>query len=291
MERYSDIVPEFEEFREIADEPQPFDARVNTLKASVDEVRDLLSEAGVEFEQRDWNEDFLKLDSRPGKTLAHWLGKIYVQESVSGIPPLALDPEPGDSVLDMCAAPGSKTTQMSAMMDNRGSVVANDVSQGRIKALLSNVYRTGCMNVKIVKNDGRHLKEDKEFDKILVDAPCSAEGNMRESPEVREGADAEKIEGLKKLQKQLLEKAFNLCKPGGTVVYSTCTFAPEENEEVVSNFLDRGKLEEPEFDFPHSNGITAWKGEIGERLERCVRVYPHQLDSGGVFVAKFRKEA
>ncbi len=291
MEQYAGIIPDFQEFKKVVDEPQPFDARVNTLKSSVEEVKELLRREEVGFEQRDWNENFLKLDSRPGKTFPHWLGKIYSQESVSGIPPLALEPEPGDSVLDMCAAPGSKTTQMAAMMDNRGEIIANDVREGRIRALLSNVYRTGCMNVEVVKSDGRQIKEDRKFDRVLVDAPCSAEGNLRESPELRDGADQGKIESVSDLQEQLLAKALSLCREGGTVVYSTCTFAPEENEAVVSKFLDRAELLDPGFDFPHSPGITSWKGEdFDDKLENCVRVYPHQLDSGGVFVAKLQKK-
>ena len=290
MDRYRDIIPDFEEFKEISETHQPFDFRVNTNKTTVSEVKNILDEQDIGYEQRDWNEKFFKLDKRPGKTFIHWQGFIYSQESTSGVPPLAFDFERGDKVLDMCAAPGSKTTQISAIMDNRGDILANDKRPNRTKSLLSNIYRLGCMNIKVTERDARQIPEDNKFDRVLVDAPCSAEGNLREKQHLREGADLEDIRSVSNLQRQLLDKAFALCKKGGEIVYSTCTFAPEENELVVRKFLERGKLEDPDFDFEHSRGITEWKGEkLDKKLENCVRVYPHQLDSGGIFVAKFRK--
>ncbi|MFP4654571.1 MAG: SAM-dependent methyltransferase [Methanohalobium sp.] len=180
----------------------------------------------------------------------HWLGKYHVQEYVSGIPPLALNPEPGEKVVDMCAAPGSKTTQISTLMDNIGEILANDIQRNRIRSLLSNISRLGCVNVQVFERDGRNLPEEPKFDKVLVDAPCSAEGNARKNSDLINGADIDVITKLSKLQENLLEKAFRLWKNGGTIVYSTCTFAPEENEIVVSKFLDYGKLEKPVFIFP-----------------------------------------
>ena len=289
MERYRKIIPDFEEFKEVIETHQPYDCRVNTNKASFEEVRDELVEAGIGFEQRDWNENFLKLDRRPGKTFLHWLGKIYVQESTSAVPPLAFDLEEDNKVLDMCAAPGSKTTQISSMMNNRGDILANDVKANRTKSLLANVYRLGCVNIKVTERDARQIPEDRKFDRVLVDAPCSAEGNLREKEYLRTGAKMEDIKNVSALQEQLLDKAFRLCREGGEVVYSTCTFAPEENELNVQKFLDRGELVDPGFDFPHSKGVTEWNGEqLDNKLDRCVRVYPHQIDSGGIFVAKFR---
>lgn len=290
MERYRQVIPEFDRFAEVAETPMPNDVRLNTLKASRDELERLLAEDGVDFSRRDWNDGFYWIDTEPGKTFAHWLGAYYVQESTSGVPPLALDPQPGERVLDMCAAPGSKTTQMAAMMDNRGDILANDKSDGRMRALMANLYQTGCVNVRAVQNDGRQIPEDDKFDKVLVDAPCTGEGNLRSQDGMDQVSRQEERESLSELQEQLLEKAFRLCREGGTVVYSTCTFAPEENELVVRPFLDEHELTELSFDFPHSDGVTSWEGEeLDPRLVNCVRVYPHQIDSGGMFVARFTK--
>ncbi len=292
MERYRAIIPDYEAFLEAIERPQPRDIRVNTLKSSIREVTAALDEEGVPYERMGWNDRFLRMpyDVRPGKTFSHWLGRYYVQEAVSGVPPVALDPQPGEAVLDMCAAPGSKTTQMAALMDNQGEIYANDVRQNRMRALLANIYQQGVVNTQAVENDGRHLPEDRRFEKVLVDVPCSAEGNVRMEDGLKDGAPVDEIEGLVPLQTQLLEKAVRLCEPGGTIVYSTCTFAPEENEQVVSTALDRVEVEAFDLDAPHSPGVTSWRGEeLDETLNNCVRVYPHQLDSGGIFVAKLRK--
>ena len=290
MERYRDIIPEFDRFKNVIHTPQPYDIRVNTIKSSISEIKDILKQDEQVFEQSEWNDNFLKVNFEPGKNILHWLGKYHVQESVSGIPPFILNPEPGERVVDICAAPGSKTTQMSAFMGNTGEILANDIQRNRIRSLLSNISRLGCVNVQVFERDGRNLPEKSKFDKVLVDAPCSAEGNARKNSDLIYGADMDVITKLSKLQENLLEKAFRLCKNGGTIVYSTCTFAPEENEVVVSKFLDYGKLEKPDFNFPHSSGITEWNNmELENELEKCIRVYPHQLDSGGIFVAKFKK--
>jgi len=288
MDRYEDVIPNFDEFLDVLEQPQPNDVRVNTLKSSVEKVKQLLEEEGIDYARRDEHKQFFSLDSAPGKSYPHWRGDYYVQEFSSAIPPMVLDPQPGERVLDMCAAPGSKTTQMAAMMNNNGVIQANDVRMQRTRSLLANIYRTGAVNVEVTECDGRQLPEDETFDKVLVDVPCSGEGNAREKPELREGADPERINSLATLQKQLLEKAFRLCREGGTVVYSTCTFAPEENELVVREFLDEAELVKPELGVEHSRGVTRWKGEeLDDRLANCVRIYPHQLDSGGMFVATF----
>lgn len=292
MERYRGIIDDFEAFMDAAERPQPDDVRVNRHRTTPEELVEQLRADGIGVTRRDWCGDFLTLDTQPGKTFHHWLGRYYVQESASGVPPLALDPQHGESVLDLCAAPGSKTTQISAMMDNRGEVVANDISGNRIRGLLANIYQTGSVNVRVIQNDGRQVPEGQQFDRVLVDVPCSAEGNLREEPELREGASMDHIEELVPLQEALLEKAFRLCRPGGRVVYSTCTFAPEEDEAVVSGFADEHQLIDPDFDFPHADGVREWDGEqFHPDVTNCTRVYPHHIDSGGMFVAAFEKSA
>lgn len=290
MERYRHIIPQFDEFLDILKRPQPHDIRVNMLKSSVEDVKNMLDKENIGHTPRKHHPLFLTLDTAPGKSYPHWRGDYYVQELVSGIPPLALNPQPGETVLDMCAAPGSKTTQMSAMMDNHGTIHANDVRKRRSRSLMANIYRTGAINVKTTESDGRGLPENHTYDKILVDAPCTGEGNAREKTGLRAGADPDALSSLPDLQKQLLDKAFRLCRKGGTIVYSTCTFAPEENELIVQQFLEKGTLEPMGFDFQHSPGITKWQGDkLNKQLANCTRIYPHQLNSGGMFVAKFTK--
>ncbi len=290
MDRYSEIIPDYDVFMEVVETHQPFDIRVNTNKTSIKEIKKSFKEQGIGFQQRKWNEKFFKVDERPGKLFQHWMGMIYSQESTSGIPPTAFNLKSNDKIIDMCAAPGSKTTQISALMNNKGDILANDRYSNRIKSLLANIYRLGCLNVKVIERDAREITERKKFDKVLIDSPCSAEGNLREKEYLREGADPEDIRNISLLQEQLLDKAFRLCKKGGEIVYSTCTFAPEENELNVQKFLERGELVDPKFCFEHSKGLIEWNGQkLSEELKKCVRVYPHQLDSGGIFIAKFKK--
>lgn len=284
MERYRSIIPNFASFLDTFEQPQPQDIRINTILSSREEVLDTYSDV---LTPRDFDERFFIFDGEPGKTVAHWRGAYYVQEATSGLPPLVLEPEPGERVLDMCAAPGSKTSQMAAMMENTGELVANDVSGNRLRGLLSNTYRTGCVNTTVTERDGRTIPEDQQFDKVLVDAPCTGEGNARDQDELRDGVDPAKARDLAGLQRGLLKKALRLCKPDGEIVYSTCTFAPEENEMVVDAVLDEASLVPIDMPCDHTEGITAWQGtELASRLTRTKRVYPHQLDAGGIFIAR-----
>lgn len=284
MERYKDIIDEFDAFVEALEQPQPQDIRINTIQSSVQEVRDRYGDLLID---RDVDDRFFIFDGEPGKTVGHWRGAYYVQEATSGLPPLVLQPDNGERVLDMCAAPGSKTSQMAAMMNNTGEIVANDVSGKRTRGLLSNLYRTGCVNTTVTERDGRNIPEDTQFDKILVDAPCTGEGNAREQEQLRDGVDPADARDLAGLQADLLEKALRLCKPDGEIVYSTCTFAPEENEMVVDTVLEDASLLPIDMPCPASDGITAWQGtELSSSLQRTKRVYPHQLDAGGIFIAR-----
>ena len=153
------------------------------------------------------------------------------------IPVHALNTQPNEISLDLCSATGSKTTQIAAKMENTGVIIANDLKLGRIKILASNLERCGVMNTIITKSEGvklcKNLKENFQIDKILVDASCSGEGIIEKFKEINKMWNIKKILSLSKIQKNLLESAFELLKPQGILVYSTCTYAPEENEEVV----------------------------------------------------------
>ena len=292
MERYKSIIPDFEAFREECQKEAVQTVRRNPLKAS-DDFEEKLKNDFPEASQSDWNSDVFRLprDISPGKSMLHWRGEYYVQEESASLPVEVLNPKSGEKVLDMCAAPGGKTTQIAGEMDNEGVVISNDDSSKRLQSLHANVYRTGSAIVDVTNYDGRRIPEDTVFDRVLVDAPCSGEGNNARRS--FESSSEHEREHLSDLQFQLLEKASRLVKKGGTIVYSTCTFAPEENEAVISKALDELDLEieSIETEIKSEEGVTKFNDqEFSEEVTKSVRVYPHFVNSGGIYVAKLRKK-
>lgn len=290
MERYKPIIDDWEEFQKACQKPLVPTVRKNSIKAA-DNFEKRLRESFENVEQTSWNSNIYRLPNTetPGKSMLHWMGEYYVQEESATIPVTILEPEEGDKILDMAAAPGGKTTQIASEIENKGAVIANDESGHRMKSLHANVYRTGAACVAATNYDGRQIPEDEEYDKILVDAPCSGEADRARRGE---SANISEIKGLAQLQKQLAVKAASLLKEGGTMVYSTCTFAPEENEEVVKHVLEETDLElkRAETEAEHARGVTEFEEkEYGEEMEKTIRVYPHHLNSGGIYIAKFRK--
>ncbi|MDI6738720.1 MAG: NOL1/NOP2/sun family putative RNA methylase, partial [Nanoarchaeota archaeon] len=232
-----------------------------------------------------------------GKSIEHVLGYYYVQELSSMMPVIALQPKPNELILDLCAAPGSKTTQASALMQNTGTIIANDNKMDRIQILASNLERCGCMNVIVTRNDGVQLCErlarlNMKFDKILLDAPCSAEGNIRSNPKTLLMWNIKMVEKLGRMQKKLALSAFQLLKEGGEMVYSTCTHAPEENEAVI-DFLVKNfnaKVEKISLPLKCRQGITIWQnGKFDEQISSACRIYPQDNDTEGFFIAKIKK--
>lgn len=295
MERYRDIIPNFEAFLEALERPQPVTVRVNRLKATPDQVAEALRRRGFDVKPLGWNEWLLQVEGEGSvaKTVEHWLGWFYVQEASAATAVIALDPQPGERILDLCASPGGKTTQMAELMRNTGLIVANDIAPKRLRALLANLSRMGVVNTIVTQWDGRNYPDlGIAFDKALVDVPCSAEGRVRENPELQKGTDPNFVLSISGTQKGLLRRALELVRPGGIVVYATCTFAPEENEAVVAYALQRvpSELLPINLPIPHTPGLTEWQGrKFGEEMRKCVRIYPHHLDSGGMFLAKLRR--
>ncbi|MFH1585627.1 MAG: RsmB/NOP family class I SAM-dependent RNA methyltransferase [archaeon] len=251
-----------------------------------------------------------------GRSLEHLLGYYYIQELASMLPIIALNSKPGERILDLCSAPGSKTTQAAAEMENKGLIIANEVSLGRIKILASNLERCGVTNTIITRKEGAALckrlkKQGMQFDKILVDAPCSGEGTLRSSPKTYVMWNIKTIKNLPKIQKQLFASAIEILKPGGTLVYSTCTHAPEENEGVIDAILKefpKLKIKKIKLPIKTREGVTEWasdfarshqhRNERGRELDKtfsnevkkCARVYPQDNDTEGFFIAKFLKD-
>ncbi|MFC6862338.1 RsmB/NOP family class I SAM-dependent RNA methyltransferase [Halomicroarcula sp. GCM10025817] len=293
-DRYRPIVDDFEAFRAACERPLPSVVRVNTIKASVADVRAALDEADIAAEPVDWNERVLVLpDAPPGNNWPYFHGWIHGQEEVSAVPATVLDPQPGERVWDACAAPGSKTTQVAALMDDRGAVVATDNNLGRISALRSNSERLGATSVAVTHEDARNHSVKPfggaTYDRALVDVPCSCEGTIRKNPDAFDDWSLSHVEGVAGVQKGILARAVQATDPGGTVVYSTCTFAPEENEAVLDHVLAAEDCELVDYDLPltHRPGVTEWQGEeFDPSVRTAKRIYPHHNDTGGFFCAK-----
>jgi NOL1/NOP2/sun family putative RNA methylase len=306
LERMKLLIPDkqdFDAYMEILKKEPVRSFRCNTLKISVEELKKRLEDKGWKIKQpfNDFPEIMIVISSlQPGelgRALEHLLGYYYIQEIASMLPVLVLNPEPDEKILDLCASPGSKTTQIAARMNNKGLLIANEVKFGRIKILSANTERCGVMNMLITKRDGvalckRFKEEDFLFDKVLLDAPCSGEGTIRSVPRGLEMWNIKTIENLSKLQKSLIASAIEILKPGGEIVYSTCTHAPEENEGVIDFALKNFdvKMEKINLPIKARQGITSWKDEsYSPDVKLSCRIYPQDNDTEGFFIAKIKK--
>jgi len=293
-ERYRPIVDDFEAFRAACERPLPSAIRVNTIKTTVAEGRTALEDADIASEPVDWHDRLFVLpEASPGANWPYFHGWIHGQEEVSAVPATVLDPQPGERVWDACAAPGSKATQLSALMDDRGAVVATDNNLGRISALRTNTERLGATNIAVTHEDARNhsLKPfgGAEYDRALVDVPCSCEGTIRKNADAFDEWSMSHVRGISGVQRDILERAVQATEAGGTVVYSTCTFAPEENEAVLDHVLSAEDCELVDFDLPlaHREGVTEWQDdEYDPSVTLAKRIYPHFEDTGGFFCAK-----
>jgi NOL1/NOP2/sun family putative RNA methylase len=265
--------------------------RVNTLKADVEKIIKSLEERGYMFEKLkfcDFGFRVLNKDKIITKEVEHAVGYIFSQDASSMLVPLVLDLEEKDIVLDLCAAPGAKTTEIAQIMDNKGIILANDITFERIKALASNIQRMGVLNTIISIEDGRFLykKINETFDKVLVDAPCSATGTFK--PDALISLNEKMLKDLSNLQKSLLYSAYHLAKKDGIIVYSTCSLEIEENEEVVDWFLKKFNVEIEEI---RIKGIELIDGIVKNDIDKEVKKAKRVLIKGqeGFFIAKFRK--
>ena len=296
LERYEPLVDDPEAFRDACTRPLPSVVRVNTTVTTPDRVATAFDEEGVRYEPVDWHDGLFRLpDGHPGRNWPHFHGWTHGQEEVSALPGLALDPQPGEHVWDACAAPGSKTTQIAATMGDAGTVVANDNNLGRLSALRHNTERLGVTNAIVTNQDARNFSTKPlafdTFDRALVDAPCSCEGTCRKTPDALDEWTLDHVTAVAGIQKGILARAVQMARPGGVVVYSTCTFAPEENEAVLDHVLAEEDCELVSFELPvrTAPGVTDWDGETYDpSVRRAKRIYPHHNDTGGFFCAKLR---
>lgn len=296
MERYRELVDDWSAFIDSLQRPLPTCLWTNTLRCESAYLRKILENEHLEPEPLPWNPDAFRIQpcDRLGTRWWYMAGLCHSQEEVSLLPVELLDCRPGQRVLDLCAAPGGKTARIALALQNRGTIVANDPQPGRMNMLRSNLKRLGILNVTTVLRDaGSFPRRAGGFDRILVDAPCSCEGTFRKHPGTVTGEARRPV----RQQEAFLATAARLCRPGGRIVYSTCTFAPEENEAVVHAVLQRSegkdlRVVRPELpDFRFSAGVTGWEGvQFHPSLADTFRVWPHHNDSGGFFVAVLEKD-
>ncbi len=295
VERYSKLT-NWEEYRKYTLSFLRKSVRINTLKRPVKEILKRL-ENDWNFEPIPWCPEGFYIEHKRGRldvgnTVEHCLGYYYVQEAASMIPPLVLDPKPGERVLDIAAAPGSKTSQMAQMMKNEGIMVANDVAGIRLAALGINLQRCGVLNTVVTQVLGERMSGF-EFDKILVDAPCSGSGTIRKSIKTILMWNPEMIKRIAATQRKLAVAAYKMLRPGGTLVYSTCSTDPEEDEAVVSHLLENTDAVVDPISLPglkSSPAVTEFEGrEYRKEVKHCLRIWPQDNDTEGFFVAKLRK--
>ncbi len=272
--------------------------RINPLKITRDElVNRLRKRYKINADIFDLLPETLKFHEREedlGKTLEIVLGCYYIQGFSSMLPALVLNPTAKDKVLDLCSAPGSKTTQIAEMMENKGTLVVNEIQLDRIKALIYNLDRLNILNAGVIHSKGEILSKyyQNYFDKILVDAPCSGLGIMQKRIEVNNWWSLDRVNRLHDLQVKLLVSAIKMLKVGGEVVYSTCTLTPEENELVINKLLKKYPVQIEKIKLPikYREGFTLYEGrQLHPDLKKAVRILPWEADSDGFFMVKLKK--
>lgn len=227
-----------------------------------------------------------------GKTVDHQSGAVYSQEPSAMFVGEVAHPKPGERVLDLCAAPGGKTTHIGSYMDNQGLLIANEIDAKRAKVLLENVERFGLSNTVVTNSTPAIMAQQlpEFFDRILVDAPCSGEGMFRKDPDAVKYWSLDYPVECARRQREILTEAVKNLKPGGELIYSTCTFAPEEDEQIIAWLVTQFGFEIlPIKKFPGmDDGMPQW-ADGNSDLEKCVRIFPHHFDGEGHFIAKLKK--
>lgn len=269
--------------------------RVNTLKYSIQDLMKELKSSNIKFERVPWFRDALIIKNKKEKDIQNLeiynKGYIYLQSLPSMIPPLVLEPKEGEKVLDMTAAPGSKTTEMAMLMNNKGKILANELDKLRCERLKYNVDMQGAEIVEVINQRGEKLGNlyPNNFDKVLLDAPCSGEGRfLANDVKTYRNWSKKSVIQLAKLQKKLFKSAYDALKPGGVMVYSTCTLNKEENEDVLEWAIDNLNLKIIDIKIEIKEGISAFTEGRDISIGKAIRILPSK-DMEGFFVAKLKK--
>lgn len=270
--------------------------RVNTLKYDIDNLIKYLEEKNIEFDRVLWYNDALIIKNTEEKVIQsleiYEKGYIYLQSLSSMIPPLVLNPKEGESVLDLTAAPGSKTTQMACMMNNKGYILANELDKIRCDKLRYNVNMQSANIVEVANGRGEEIgkKYKNTFDKVLLDTPCSGEGRfIVTDANTYKFYSSKQVEEVVKIQKSLFESAYESLKMGGEMVYSTCTLNKKENEEILNWAIKNYNIEILDVDIKLKDSIRAFAKGVDKSIEKALKVLPTK-EQEGFFVAKLRKK-
>ena len=285
---------EYEAFLKGYDKPRFHALRRNPLKI---EEKDFLEKIPYELTPVPWSQHgyYYKHEDQPGKHPYHEAGIYYIQEPSAMSVVEYLEVKPGEQVLDLCAAPGGKTTQIAGFMQGDGLLVCNEIHPQRAKILSENIERMGVRNAMVTNETPQRLSVvfPGFFDKILVDAPCSGEGMFRKNEEALVEWSLDNVQMCADRQDEILEEVAKMLRPGGRICYSTCTFAPAENEDCMARFITN----HPEFHLVEvekkgnmSAGNPEYAAEPVAGLEKTIRLWPHKLDGEGHFIAVLEKE-
>ncbi len=305
---------EYEAYLKCYEKPHFGGVRVNTLKATPEEFEDICP---FSIKRIPWvsNGYYYDTQEQPAKHPYYYGGLYYIQEPSAMTPASLLPIQPGDKVLDVCAAPGGKSTELGARLQGEGILVSNDISNSRAKALLKNIELFGIRNALVLSEAPNKLVDYFEgyFDKILIDAPCSGEGMFRKSPAIMKNWEQYGVDYYNKLQKEIILFAAKMLKPGGFMLYSTCTFSPEENEGTIAYLMEQcpefhvveaipGEEWQKEYSLSYEGfdqGKPHWLDELAnppqispehrEELKNCIRLWPHRIDGEGHFITLLHK--
>lgn len=277
---------EYPAFLDGYEKTKAYSLRINRQKGTIEELKKKTSFLSKKVP---WTENgyYYKEEDRPGKHPFHEAGVYYIQEASAMASAVYLDAQPGERVLDLCAAPGGKSTQIADAMQGKGLLVSNEINPSRAKSLSENIERMGIKNALVVSHEPAFLAQrfPEYFDRILVDAPCSGEGMFRKNEETVREWSCENVLMCAQRQAEILENAAVMLRPGGRMVYSTCTFSTEENEETISGFLKM----HPEFEIEEVEKFSGMAPGMPP-LEKAVRLWPHKLEGEGHFLASLKKE-
>lgn len=269
--------------------------RVNTLKYNIQDLMRYFREINIKFERVNFYNDALIIKNANEKEIQkleiYEKGYIYLQSLSSMVPPIVLEAKENESILDMASAPGSKTTQISAMMKNTGHIIANELDKIRCERLKFNVENQGATNTEIINGYGEKLgdKYPENFDRVLLDTPCSGEGRfIAEIPGTYRNWSVRSVKELSKIQRKLIKSGYNALKPGGIMVYSTCTLNLEENENILKWALENLNLKMMDINLDIKGAIPGDSLDTKLRIEKAIKILPTK-ETEGFFVAKLKK--
>ena len=298
VERYFQFLGEDQTIQllEANEKPLTPSIRVNTLKIDKDTLKNRLERKGFKLESIDWIQYGFKIKNTPlnlGSTHEYLQGFYYLQSVAPMLPAFILDPNPSDIVIDMCAAPGGKATHLAQIMNNEGNLILIERNRNRIPALEFNLRRMGVSNSIVINEDAVNLsKMNLKADKILLDAPCTGEGLIRQDSSRKRSKTMKDIKKLSTIQKKLLKTGLNSLNPGGQLLYSTCSIAPEENELVLDAVLkDISEFSIVKIPINYGiEGLTEINGKtLREDIKFSQRLYPHLHNTIGFFISLIEK--